>query len=99
MTGLAPVPLPVQYNDLSSQERRLVRERYVRKQSGLCSGCDEPLDGPPHISVANAHIDWSLFPKNFQDHPVHLHHDHTTGLTIGAVHARCNAFLWQYFGE
>lgn len=32
-------------------------------------------------------------------YPVHLHHDHKTGLTIGAVHAKCNAVLWQYYGE
>jgi hypothetical protein len=28
-----------------------------------------------------------------------LHHCHQTGLTIGAVHAKCNAVLWQYHGE
>ena len=41
----------------------------------------------------------SLFPPNFFKWPVHLHHSHDTGMTIGAVHARCNAVLWQYHGE
>ena len=32
-------------------------------------------------------------------HPIHLHHDHDTDLTIGAVHAYCNAILWEYHNE
>jgi hypothetical protein len=32
-------------------------------------------------------------------HPVHLQHSHVTGLTEGAVHAFCNAVLWQYEGR
>jgi hypothetical protein len=31
--------------------------------------------------------------------PIHLQHDHDTGLTEGAVHAYCNAVLWQYEGR
>jgi hypothetical protein len=41
----------------------------------------------------------SLFPKNFLKWPVHLHHSHDTGMTIGAVHSYCNAVLWQYHNE
>lgn len=43
-------------------------------------------------------IDERLFPKGFFDHPVHLHHNHDTGLTIGAIHCYCNAISWQYHG-
>ena len=25
-----------------------------------------------------------------------IEYDRVTGLTIGAVHAKCNAYLWQY---
>jgi len=41
----------------------------------------------------------SLFPRGFFGYPIHLHHSHDTGMTIGAVHAHCNAVLWQYEGE
>ena len=40
----------------------------------------------------------TIFPENFFDHSIHLHHDHDTGMTIGAVHAHCNAVLWEYEG-
>jgi hypothetical protein len=40
-----------------------------------------------------------LFPELFLKYPVHLHHSHVTGLTIGAVHAYCNAVLWVYHDE
>lgn len=32
-------------------------------------------------------------------YPVHLQHNHDTGMTEGAVHARCNAVMWQYLGR
>jgi hypothetical protein len=44
-------------------------------------------------------INQILFPKSFFKYPVHLHHCHKTGLTLGAVHHYCNAYLWQYLGE
>lgn len=34
--------------------------------------------------------------KNFLQHPIHLQHNHTTGMTEGAVHNYCNAVMWQY---
>lgn len=91
--------LPVNYNDTHYSERRKVREEYVRVQKGLCYYCKEPLDGNASTEVEEADIDWSLFPENFFDHPIHLHHSHETGMTLGAVHCRCNAYLWQYLGE
>jgi hypothetical protein len=44
-------------------------------------------------------INARLFPPNFFNWPVHLHHCHVTGLTIGAIHCHCNAVLWQYHGQ
>lgn len=73
-----------------------MREAYAKRQDGLCSYCFEPLDDRPHVKVRNKRLNRKIFPKGFFDHPVHLHHSHDTGLTIGAVHAVCNAVLWVY---
>lgn len=90
---------PQDYRSLTQPERRQLREQYARVQGGRCAHCNEPLTGAPAHKVAVAPIRKDLFPKSMFDYPVHLHHNHTTGLTIGAVHARCNAWLWQYKGE
>jgi hypothetical protein len=89
---------PQIYKDLSWQERKYIREEYTRHQDGLCYHCKEKLTAEPK---QDKWIDWKLFPRGigFLQYPVHLHHDHKTGLTIGAVHAYCNAVLWQYHGE
>lgn len=91
--------LPVNYDELEPHERRKVREAYIKKQGGVCHCCKEPLLGPPSESVQDVYINKGLFPNGFFKWPVHLHHSHDTGMTIGAVHARCNAVLWQYYGE
>lgn len=91
--------LPTNYDDLTQPERRVVRLEYIRRQDGKCQHCGEPLDGEPRGDIRAKKIDLRRFPPNFLCHPVHLHHSHRTGLTIGAVHARCNAVLWQYHGR
>lgn len=91
--------LPIRYSHHSIPERRRVREQYVELQGGLCCHCKTPLAGPPPEEVTCLPIKWSLFPKGFLNHPVQLHHDHETDLTIGAIHGHCNAYLWQYHGE
>jgi hypothetical protein len=91
--------LPVKYDKCNLQQRQFVKEAYIKKQNGLCCHCGNSLDRPPHESVRNLPVDITLFPLDFFKHPTHLHHDHTTGLTIGAVHNHCNAVLWQHFGE
>lgn len=90
--------LPVNYNNTHWSVRRAVREQYIQEQDGLCHHCQRPLDEDSSHANTRA-IDQKLFPDNFFAHPVHLHHDHKTGLTIGAVHSHCNAILWQYYGE
>ena len=76
-----------------------VREQYEADQNGDCFHCGVPLYEDPPGWVVSKRIDWSMFPKGFLNHPVHLHHDHNTGLTEGAVHAYCNAVMWQYEGR
>lgn len=91
--------LPVNYDDLHYTERRAVREEYIKRQKGKCRHCGEPLNGEPSDEVCGKWINKRLFPETFFKWPVHLHHDHNTGMTIGAVHNKCNAVLWQYYGE
>lgn len=97
MTGL--LELPIRYDQATTKERRQAREQYVQEQYALCLFCDAPLAGDPAKAVVEAPVDAELFPQGFFKYPYHLHHDHVTGLTIGTVHARCNAVLWQFFGE
>ena len=93
------IELPVNYDDLNTRLRRVVREQYISEQNGLCYHCRKPLSGAPSDSVMIKPVNKSLFPKSFFRWPVHLHHNHDTGMTIGAVHCYCNAVLWQYYGE
>lgn len=98
MNGLNQT-LPVNYNKLTPGQRRAVRQEYQMRQGGACHYCKQALDGDPAYHVRAKPIRESLFPKGFLNNPVHLHHNHQTGMTIGAVHAYCNAVLWQYHGE
>ena len=91
--------LPVEYDKLSFAERAEVRTQYLRAQRGKCLHCHASLGGVPTAAVCEAQVNWSYFPDGFQAAPIHLHHSHTTGLTLGAVHMRCNAVLWQYHGK
>lgn len=91
--------LPVKYNDYHWKERWKIREAYVKEQGGLCYYCKAPLDGEPEEKIANMKVKPKYYPENFFKYPVHLHHSHITGMTIGAVHCHCNAVLWEYDGE
>lgn len=88
--------LPTRYSKLSFAERREVREEYIRRQNHNCWYCNQPIRKPPPEEVTNKPINWKLFPKGFLNHPIHLQHNHDTDMTEGAVHAYCNAVLWQY---
>jgi hypothetical protein len=91
--------LPVKYSKLTSKQRQDVRRQYINEQKGLCHYCGVSLFGPHGEKAQGVKINWNLFPPGFRNWPVHLHHDHKTGMTIGAVHARCNAVLWVKHGE
>ena len=88
--------LPVKYHDLHWIEKQIVREQYIKKQNGKCMYCNLKLTEEPPKGIRNAWIDWGLFPPNFTKYPIHLQHNHDTGMTEGAVHALCNAYMWQY---
>lgn len=88
--------LPVNYEELHWTDRKKVREEYVKIQDGKCHHCGSSLFDEANESRP---INKKLFPKGFFDYPIHLHHCHKTGMTIGALHNRCNAALWQYEGE
>lgn len=91
--------LPAKYDALSSKERRAVREEYVKRQQGKCYYCEESLTQAAPEKITKLEIDWTLFPQFFLKHPIHLQHDHDSGMTEGAVHAYCNAVMWQYEGR
>lgn len=93
------IDLPINYEKSHFSVRKLAREEYVKRQSGLCWYCEAPLSGDPIDKVKDYPIIAALFPKNMFDWPVHLHHDRSSGMTIGAVHCRCNAVLWQEHHE
>jgi len=87
---------PLKYKSLTPNERRLLRLQYIEDQQGNCFYCKQPLVDPPPSYITEKQIDLSLFPLGFFNYPIHLQHDHNTGLTEGAVHAYCNAVMWQY---
>jgi hypothetical protein len=91
--------LPVDYTKLHYSERRLVRQQYIQEQDNKCIYCKCSLDEKPPSEVTDKIINWFLFPRGFLDNPIHLQHNHDTGMTEGAVHAYCNAVLWQYEGK
>jgi hypothetical protein len=97
---LAMLPeLPADYKSMSREVRARVREEYARRQGGICPFCLQPLTGDPPPCVTRLPLSKMLWPPEFFRWPVHLHHDHRTGLTIGAYHARCNAVLACYLHE
>lgn len=97
--GGGQVDLPVEYSRLTPEQRREVREEYAKKQNGLCCFCQRPLAGNPPRELVERPIRWGRFPTRFLDNPVHLHHDHKTGMTVGAIHAFCNAYSFDYIEE
>lgn len=92
--------IPAMYDALTWVERRMVREEYIVLQKGACYWCKQTLlhDVSDDIK-AKYPLDPRYWGPKFLEHPVHLHHDHNTGLTLGATHAYCNAILAQYYGE
>ena len=88
--------LPVNYRNLTWEQKRDVRNEYAKLQDGECFYCGAMLDAEPREELRDLPIDWSLFPENFLKYPVHLQHNHSTNMTEGAVHSLCNAIMWNY---
>jgi hypothetical protein len=102
MCGHDTYDLPLRYDHIPVGERRKVREQYIKLQRNRCLWCNERLDLEPPRKLTDMPINWDLFgghKEAFLKHPVHLQHCHTTGMTEGAVHAYCNAVMWQYHGR
>jgi len=87
------------YDDLTSKQKAKLRNEYIEFQKGFCLYCKEPLNVAPPKIITDQFINWRLFPKGFLNAPIHLQHDHETGMTEGAVHAYCNAVMWYYEGK
>ena len=95
-------PFPQRYRDLNTSQRRKLREQYVEYFRGRCLYCSERLGDKPHKFVCESadDIEWNNLPggkEGFLSNPVHLHHDQETGLTLGPVHALCNAHSWHFY--
>jgi hypothetical protein len=91
------VSIPALYESLTWNQRRVVREQYIKLQKYECFFCGGSLYKEAPEELQSLPIDWDLFPPEFTKYPVHLQHNHDTGLTEGAVHSFCNAFMWNYF--
>jgi len=91
--------LPINYSKAHWSVRRAARLQYIEEQEGKCWYCQALLVNLPAKKVRKQIVNKSLFPHGFFNHPAHLHHNHKTGLTIGTVHNKCNAVLWQYHDE
>jgi hypothetical protein len=91
--------LPKKYSELTPLQKKDVREEYIKLQNNKCMFCNEKFTNQPPDGIKSLKIDWSLFPPGFLKNPIHLQHNHDTDLTEGAVHAYCNAVMWQYEGR
>lgn len=91
--------LPIDYTKLSREQRREVRKQYILQQNGTCYYCSASLYKEPPEYITEKNINSNLFPPNFLKYPIHLQYCHKTGMTEGAVHAYCNAVMWEYEGR
>ena len=96
---MTDLTLPAIYEELNWKERKQVREQYITLQEGKCYYCGISLNESPRDDIEMMKVHPELYPPQFFKNPVHLHHSHETGKTIGAVHCKCNAVLWEYLGE
>jgi len=94
-----PVTLPIHYPSCNPRQRRAARLEYVLKQQNKCLYCKGALSEDPPKVVTERALNMCLFPQGFLQYPIHLHHCHKTGMSLGAVHAYCNGVLFQYHGE
>ena len=91
--------LPINYPASHWAVRKAARLQYAEEQNGKCWHCQTLLINPPSKTVRKQSVNELLFPRGFFKNPTHLHYNHKSGMTIGTVHAKCNAVLWQYHGE
>lgn len=92
------MPSPINYYESSWKQRYKIRLKYIKKQEGKCCHCGGCLKEEPHPMIRDKVIETNLFPESMFDHLTHLHYDYKTGMTLGVVHSKCLAILWQYYG-
>lgn len=82
--------LPTKYSSLTGERKSAVKEAYICLQRDRCWLCGDDLYDPPKFLVENPNY-MPLCGNQLAEHsPLHLHHDHKTGLTLGVTHAECN---------
>jgi len=82
--------LPIKYSSLSGERLSAVKEAYTCLQRERCWLCGNNLWDLPKYIVENPKL-MGLCGNQLAEHsPLHLHHDHDTGLTLGVTHAECN---------
>ena len=91
--------LPINYTRLTRVQRKEVREQYILQQRHQCYWCHEDLRNPAPDVITAQKINLKLFPPGFLNNPIHLQHNHENGQTEGAVHAYCNAVMWEHHGR
>jgi hypothetical protein len=96
---MAKHKLPIDYTKLHWVDKKEVRNQYIEEQENKCAYCGYSLNESPPKEITDKNINWKLFPDGFLKHPIHLQHNHKTGMTEGAVHNYCNAVMWQYEGR
>lgn len=87
------------YSLMSPKQRRWLRVKMVEEQGHKCWYCGNFVYMPPPEHIANYKYNMKRFPPNMLKHPVHLHHDHKTDECLGAVHAKCNMYMWEVDGN
>ena len=88
------IELPMLYS--RKHMRKRAREKYIEQQQGICPHCNTLLVDEPTKQIEQLKTNpygVLLLASPFFNWPIHLHHDHSTGLTVGAYHAACNAVL------
>lgn len=96
---MAKYELPVDYTKLTPKQRKEVREQYLVEQNYECYYCKGNIYSEPPKHVTDKPIKRRLYPPGFFRYPIHLQHNHITGMTEGAVHNYCNAVLWEHEGR
>lgn len=87
------------YSKMTPNDRRNLREQMARAQGDECWYCTAPLYMTPPVHIGNYKYNKRSFPPNMLKYPVHLHHDHETDICLGAVHAKCNVYMWEVEGK
>lgn len=82
--------LPTKYSSLSGERLSAVKDAYICLQRERCWLCGDNLYELPKYIVDNPNYMGLCYNQLAEQTPLHLHHNHDTGLTLGVAHAECN---------